>query len=107
MRQLLTTTISKEDADNICEKIKYISKGKNIFILSIYLNPVMVSNLLEKHPTLGFYSVYHSEEITPNFRGRLKNGSSKESTYKTENFMGFKNMCSIFKKLLMNYYDEN
>jgi hypothetical protein len=81
------------------------SKNKKLYILTVFLNPLIVTTLNEKYPNLTFFTIYNSSLLNSNNRNKILKDEDIEYSYNS-GFMGSDYMSKLFRKLIFNFFDD-
>ena len=101
-----TCLISQKDFENSMSKLA-LSTNKRMYVLSIYLNPLVVKDVLSKYPNLIFYTVYHSSLFEDSNRTHILNEEGEVEYSYNHNFMGAEYISKLFRKFIFNYFDDD
>lgn len=99
--------ISTNDLESIKEKLYFVAeKSKNVFLLTVFLSPEVVKTISSKFTNVIFFTVYHSELFSINFKENLEEmGKTEEYSFNKE-FLSSESMCNLFRKQMFSFYDD-
>lgn len=100
-----STIISKSDIEVMKKNLQF-SKSKKMYILSLFLNPDIVKDIIEEYSNVVFFSIYHSTFLNDSNREDiLVDDKELDYTYNS-GFLGSEYLCKLFRKLIFNFFDD-
>lgn len=97
--------ITPADYESTVSKFKF-GNNRKMFVLSLFLNPEIVSEILSKHPQIQFFTIYHSNFFNAQVKSVVSDDNDVEFSY-NRGFMGAEFLCKLFRKLIFNFFDDN